>query len=161
MDVITTSGEETQHIGALIGEVLDRPLLICLEGTLGAGKTTFAQGLAVGIGISPDIPVTSPTYALIHEYSHGRLPFYHVDLYRLEGDEEDLENIGFYELLAHGIVAVEWAERLDEATRGDALRISLIRTENDQHRSIHLSATGLRSKEIFSRIQTRLEGVLS
>lgn len=83
--------------------------MVVLEGTLGAGKTTFAQGVALGLGVTED--VTSPTFALVHEY-RGRLPLFHMDLYRL-ASEEEFEQIGGWEYLRRGgVCLIEWADRL-------------------------------------------------
>lgn len=86
--------------------------MVVLEGTLGAGKTTFAQGLIAGLGV--DASVTSPTFSLVHEYQ-GRLPVFHLDLYRL-ASEEEFELIGGWEYFQRGgVVVLEWAERLGVA----------------------------------------------
>jgi len=83
--------------------------VVVLEGTLGAGKTTLAQGLAAGLGVTDD--VTSPTFALVQEYE-GRLPLFHMDLYRLSSEEE-FEQIGGWEYFQrNGVVLIEWADRL-------------------------------------------------
>ena len=83
--------------------------MVILEGNLGAGKTTLAQGLAVGLGVLDE--VTSPTFALIHEY-RGRLPLYHMDLYRL-ASEEEFDLIGGWEYFDRGgVCLIEWADRL-------------------------------------------------
>jgi len=82
-----------------------------LEGTLGAGKTTLAQGLALGLGVTD--PVTSPTFALVHEYG-GRLPLFHMDLYRLSSEDE-FELIGGWEYFQRdGVCLIEWADRLGD-----------------------------------------------
>ena len=75
--------QETRRLGALLGAALGPGDVVALEGDLGAGKTVFAQGMGSGLGVSDAI--TSPTFTLIHEY-RGRVPFYHVDLYRLSGE---------------------------------------------------------------------------
>jgi tRNA threonylcarbamoyladenosine biosynthesis protein TsaE len=83
--------------------------VVVLEGVLGAGKTTFAQGVALGLGVTE--PVTSPTFALVQEYE-GRLPLFHMDLYRLASAEE-FELIGGWEYFSlGGVILLEWAERL-------------------------------------------------
>lgn len=97
-----------------------------LEGTLGAGKTTLAQGLASGLGVADD--VTSPTFALVHEYM-GRLPLYHMDLYRLSSEEE-FELIGGWEYFEKGgVCLIEWADRL-----GTSFPLS--------HWTVHLELSG-------------------
>jgi tRNA threonylcarbamoyladenosine biosynthesis protein TsaE len=86
--------------------------VVVLEGPLGAGKTTLAQGIASGLGVTD--PVTSPTFALVHEYQ-GRLPVFHMDLYRL-GSEEEFDLIGGWEYFSRGgVCLIEWAGRLGEA----------------------------------------------
>jgi tRNA threonylcarbamoyladenosine biosynthesis protein TsaE len=84
--------------------------IILLRGDLGMGKTVFARGLAAGLGVDPD-QVRSPTFTLVNPY-HGRLPVYHIDLYRIE-KPGDLDELGLEEILGgDGVVMVEWAERL-------------------------------------------------
>src|SRR4051794_25057361 len=85
LDVISHSADQTRRLGARLAEWLAPGDVLLLRGDLGAGKTVFAQGVAAGLGI--DEPVTSPTFTLIHEH-HGRVPLYHVDLYRIGGDVE-------------------------------------------------------------------------
>ncbi len=83
--------------------------VLALNGDLGAGKTHFVKGLAAGLGAT--VPVTSPTFTLIHEYEGGRLPLFHFDLYRLE-TEDDVLRIGLDDYLdAGGVLAIEWAEK--------------------------------------------------
>ena len=103
----------TFALGQWLGERLAAGTVVFLLGDLGAGKTTLTKGLGRGLGIAAEID--SPTFTLINEYDSGRLPLYHVDLYRLEGAESDrlfLES--YWEGIEYppGIVAIEWAERL-------------------------------------------------
>jgi tRNA threonylcarbamoyladenosine biosynthesis protein TsaE len=102
----------THHLGRRLGEHARRGDCLLLSGDLGAGKTSLAQGLADGLGIQD--PVTSPTFTLMNEY-HGRLPFFHVDLYRLTARE--IGHMGLAEtwLEPRGVTVIEWPERLDEA----------------------------------------------
>ncbi len=81
---------------------------LMLKGDLGAGKTTFVQGLALGLGIHE--PVTSPTFALVQIYEQGRIPLVHADLYRIS--PEEVWSLGLHEEYAHALIAVEWCERL-------------------------------------------------
>jgi tRNA threonylcarbamoyladenosine biosynthesis protein TsaE len=137
MSAITTaSPAETRSLGASIGSVLVPGQLLCLDGDLGTGKTTFVQGLAAGWG-SPD-RVTSPTFVLVNEYRRpdgSRL--YHVDAYRLSGPAE-AEDLDLDSLLAVGPLVVEWAGRIRPALPDPT---ATIRFEDDggDRRSIHIS----------------------
>lgn len=105
------SAAETQGLAAALAQGLTGGCLIALRGDLGAGKTAFAGGLARGLGTSGQ--VTSPTFTLLHQYEDGRLPFYHFDLYRIDGQES--EELGFEEYFYDSalVCAVEWSERLE------------------------------------------------
>ncbi len=120
--VFSLSEEETLDVGRALARGLSGGELILLEGDLGLGKTVFAKGIAAGLGISAD-DVTSPSFTLVQEYAGGRLPVFHVDLYRLE-DPEEVATIGVEEILAGGgVVVVEWGERLPPYLRRDAIRV--------------------------------------
>ncbi|MEB3237272.1 MAG: tRNA (adenosine(37)-N6)-threonylcarbamoyltransferase complex ATPase subunit type 1 TsaE [Candidatus Sericytochromatia bacterium] len=109
--LMLAGAEETQALGAVLGRVARPGDILWLTGGLGAGKTTLTQGLACGLGVQD--AVTSPTFALVHEYS-GRLALRHIDLYRLE--PEELAPLGPWEWFEDGaVVVVEWPERLGEA----------------------------------------------
>ena len=111
--VVTVSDAETEALGVRLAGTLTAGARVRLYGELGAGKTAFVRGLAQGLGIDPD-EVSSPTFTLVQEY-RGRLPLFHVDLYRLAPGEVD--DLGLDALAADGILAIEWAERMP---RGDA-----------------------------------------
>ncbi|WP_084111827.1 tRNA (adenosine(37)-N6)-threonylcarbamoyltransferase complex ATPase subunit type 1 TsaE [Gloeomargarita lithophora] len=101
----------TVGLGMGLAEILPAGAILLLQGDLGSGKTTLVQGLAQGLGISE--PVTSPTFALIQEYPEGRIPLYHLDLYRLTPEEvQQLHLETYWQEVAPGIVAIEWPERL-------------------------------------------------
>lgn len=120
--VYSLSEEETLDLGRRMAESLKGGELIVLEGDLGMGKTVFARGIAVGLGVSED-EVRSPSFTLVHEYEGGRCPLFHVDLYRLAGGD-DLEGLGLDELTeAGGVVLVEWGEKLPLWYRRDALTV--------------------------------------
>lgn len=133
--------DATANLGALLGRSLPPGSVILLAGNLGSGKTTLVQGLGRELGIIDAI--ASPTFTLINEYSEGRLPLYHLDLYRLASAEVQALNLESYwegQERPLGIVAIEWAERL--AIRPDAyLEIHLTMTANDQ-RQADITAIG-------------------
>ena len=107
-DLLTNSEEETGGVGEALARSLTAGAVVLLYGDLGAGKTAFVRGLARGLG-APEEDVSSPTFTLIQQYA-GRVPLYHVDLYRLEPREAD--DLGLEDLvLGDGVVAIEWAER--------------------------------------------------
>jgi tRNA threonylcarbamoyladenosine biosynthesis protein TsaE len=108
--LLTKTAEETERIGHELGKSLQPPMVFALRGPLGAGKTTFVRGLARGLGIDR---VKSPSFTFINLYE-GRVPLYHVDLYRLEAGEE-LVPLGLLEIFAdeQAAAAVEWAERCE------------------------------------------------
>ena len=104
--------QATQALGQRLGEQLPAGSVLLLKGNLGSGKTTLVQGLGKGLGVAE---IDSPTFTLINEYTHGRLPLYHVDLYRLSPAEADalfLETYWEGVEVEPGIVAIEWSERL-------------------------------------------------
>ena len=108
---ITTSAEgETARVGRDLARTLSPGSVILLSGDLGAGKTAFVRGVAEGLGIDPG-EVSSPTFTLVQEYRGGRLPLFHVDLYRLRSLE--VGDLGLDEIaLAGGVTAIEWPDRL-------------------------------------------------
>ncbi len=112
---MTSAGpEETRALGQLFGKLADAGLVVLLNGDLGAGKTCFAQGVALGLGVSSASPVTSPSYTLLNIH-HGRIPLYHFDLYRLS-QVDDLADLGYDEFAeGEGLTLVEWADRMTDA----------------------------------------------
>lgn len=121
--VFSLSEQETVEFGRSFAQQLRGGELVLLRGALGAGKTVFARGVAIGLDIDPE-EVSSPSYALIHEYRGGRLDVFHIDLYRLEQPEET-ETLGIEDLLdSGGVVLAEWGERLPAYYRRNAVLIS-------------------------------------
>ncbi|MGD9309207.1 MAG: tRNA (adenosine(37)-N6)-threonylcarbamoyltransferase complex ATPase subunit type 1 TsaE [Desulfosarcina sp.] len=147
----TRSYEKTVALGCALGRHLEQATVFLLFGDLGSGKTAFAQGLARGLDVPPSYIVTSPTYTLINEYP-GKLPFYHVDLYRLP-TPVDPDELGLLELFeAGGIVAVEWAQRL-HPTDHPRQRIDLhFSVTGDRSRSIQFFAYGLDASDLLNDI---------
>ncbi|MCF8036503.1 MAG: tRNA (adenosine(37)-N6)-threonylcarbamoyltransferase complex ATPase subunit type 1 TsaE [Desulfobacteraceae bacterium] len=131
--VETKSALDTFNLGRHLGGLLQEPCIIGLSGDLGAGKTVFIQGLARGLGVPENIPVTSPTYTLVNEYP-GRKTLYHVDLYRIE-DPGELSDIGLDEILSgNHLAAVEWAERLPEESLDPDIVIQIEDAGDDNRR---------------------------
>jgi tRNA threonylcarbamoyladenosine biosynthesis protein TsaE len=113
-EFLSRSMEETQQFAARLAGQLDVGHCLALIGPLGAGKTAFVRGLASGLGVPDPRVVSSPTYVLVQEYA-GRMPLFHLDLYRMNHPREELEDLGLDEMLAEGIAAIEWADRAREA----------------------------------------------
>ncbi|MFD1021117.1 tRNA (adenosine(37)-N6)-threonylcarbamoyltransferase complex ATPase subunit type 1 TsaE [Thalassobacillus hwangdonensis] len=133
-EIITTSAEQTMQLASDIGERLEPGDVLTLEGDLGAGKTTFTKGLGAGLGVKRTI--NSPTFTIIKEY-FGRMPLYHMDVYRLEDSDED---IGFDEYFSgDGVVVVEWAQFIEEFLPEERLDIE-ITYKNETERVIKLTA---------------------
>jgi len=110
---LTVQADETRALGIRLGQWARAGDMVACRGALGAGKTTFVQGFAAGLGVGSDDYVRSPTFALVHAY-HGRTPLYHFDSYRLSCCTE-VQDIGFEEYLtARGVVIVEWADKFPE-----------------------------------------------
>lgn len=144
----TDSAEETNQLSFKLGTLVQPGDVLTLEGDLGAGKTTFTQGLAKGLGVKRN--VNSPTFTIMKEYN-GRLPLYHMDVYRLENSDEDL---GFDEYIyGEGVCVVEWAQFIGEHLPDDRLAI-VIRHKGDTAREIELQPVGERyiklCKELLS-----------
>lgn len=147
--VETNSPDETRKLGQRIGASLQAGDCLCLTGTLGAGKTLLAQGIAQGMGITED--VTSPTFTVLQIY-HGRLPVYHYDLYRLRQPEELLD-IGFDEYSGpNGVTLIEWPDKFPEYMPEHALWIE-ITLIGEVERKIALSPCGSRHESLLKELR--------
>lgn len=125
MKLISKSRQQTLKIAADFAKKLVPGQVVGLIGELGAGKTTFVQGMAQGLGIDPEYYVNSPTFTLINEYRGCGTPLIHVDLYRIEKPIEG-ETLGLEEYLASGaIVVVEWIERMPDLEKRMNYRVGL------------------------------------
>lgn len=147
LDIVSHSPEQTRRLARRLASLLAGGETICLEGQLGAGKTTFAQGVGQGLGIEE--PIISPTFTLIREYGPAgdRPPLYHIDFYRLESLEE-IQTLGLDDYFySDGVCVVEWPERaevllpeervwIEMHAIGDAKRSLLIRAEGDRCREL-------------------------
>jgi len=133
LDIHTDSPEQTRRMGVIVGSHMVAPAVIGLIGDLGCGKTLFVQGVARGLAVPEQFPVNSPTYTFINEYP-GRLPLFHVDLYRVT-DPEELIDIGFDDVAgAGGLVVIEWADRLPAELLSPDMAV-YIDMSGDHHRS--------------------------
>lgn len=113
MKIFLKDALATRRLGIILGETLTANSVILLQGDLGTGKTTLVQGIGEGLGINESI--VSPTFTIINEYTQGRFPLYHLDLYRLEASEIVALNLDTYwegVEVSPGIVAIEWAQRM-------------------------------------------------
>ena len=136
--VFSLCEDETFALGRRTGRALRPGSLVVLQGELGAGKTVFARGVAVGLGI-PESDVSSPTFTLVQEYRGGRLPLFHADLYRLEAEAE-IGALGIEDMLqGGGVVLVEWGERLPAHLRRGATTVRFEDLGEDARR-IHVDS---------------------
>jgi len=123
--IVTHSPEETIAAAEKLGALLRAGDMIAYKGGLGAGKTTFTRGIAVGMGLGDN--VTSPTFALVNEYRGDKITLYHFDMYRIES-EDDLESTGFYDYpFEENVAAVEWSENIAEFLPPDTIFITINR----------------------------------
>jgi tRNA threonylcarbamoyladenosine biosynthesis protein TsaE len=135
----TDNPKETKCLGKKIGKLLKAGNVVALVGNLGAGKTVIANGLCEGLGVKEDY-ITSPTYTIINQYD-GRIPVYHIDLYRLK-DSSELYNLGWDEYIyGHGVCMIEWADRAAEMLSEEYLMINMEVTGRNK-RKITLQAKG-------------------
>lgn len=126
--VRTYSPEETIELAKKVGARLHGGDVIAYKGGLGAGKTTFTRGLAIGMGLPDD--VLSPTFTLVNEY-RGALSLFHFDMYRICGSD-DLETTGFYDYMDEcSVIAVEWSENIDGCLPENAITITITRIDDD------------------------------
>lgn len=113
-------------LGKRLGRLLSPGTVLALHGGLGAGKTTFTKGLSTGLGLADE--VHSPTFTLVHEH-RGTNNLYHIDLYRLDGNEDELETIGFEEYLeSDGVTVIEWAEKAQTFLPSERIDIDIVTT---------------------------------
>lgn len=141
MEFITRSPDETRALGGRLADALQGGEVIAFTGDLGAGKTAFVSGMACALGV--DERVTSPTFTIVNEYEGGRLPLFHFDMYRL-GSADELFHIGWEDYLARGgICAVEWSENVDEAIDEDAIRVAIVRGDDENSRVITIEGVEL------------------
>jgi len=144
----TGSAAETQALGRAIGRLLAAGDVVALTGPLGAGKTCFIQGVAQGAGVTDN--VVSPTF-IIHRQHSGRVPFHHIDAYRLCGGDELLDAVGPELFSQAAIVAIEWADRVANALPSERLLVDI--QHADEGRILKLTADGARAGEVLGQLE--------
>ncbi|WP_416807023.1 tRNA (adenosine(37)-N6)-threonylcarbamoyltransferase complex ATPase subunit type 1 TsaE [Bacillus safensis] len=146
----TTKGaDETKRIAAALAKLVMPGDVLTLEGDLGAGKTTFSKGFAEGLGITRI--VNSPTFTIIKEYTDGRLPLYHMDVYRMEDAEEEIGLEEYFE--GEGVCLVEWAHLIEPQLPSSYLKIEMLRTEREEERDLTFDAKGERYETLCKEMK--------
>lgn len=131
----------TRRFGEVIGEHLQRGDVVALVGELGTGKTCLTAGIALGLRVPEVYPITSPTFTLINEYP-GRLPLYHLDVYRLSGTL-DLEEMGYEEYFyGDGVVVIEWAEKIKDLLPPCTLLVEFTYIDDNNRRLVITGEAG-------------------
>lgn len=138
----TKNEDELIALGEKLGDLLEKNDVLILTGELGAGKTTLTKGLAKGLGIHQMIK--SPTYTIVREYE-GRLPLYHLDVYRIEGDADSIDLDEF--LFGSGVTVIEWGHLLGEDLPSDYLELEILK--KDEGRELLFHAYGQRATELL------------
>jgi len=154
LELKSYSPQQTQLLGARLGELVQQRDVVLLTGELGAGKTCLVQGIAHGLGIEEY--AFSPSFVIVREY-HGRLPLYHIDLYRLD-DTSEIADLGLEEYLCRdGISVIEWAEKALELLPQDKLLIRLSYVPGyETQRTISLRSEGQRYSELAKQLKSVL-----
>lgn len=159
LQVNSRSPEQTQLLGRYLGELACKGDLFLLAGALGTGKTCLVQGIARGLGVKEH--AFSPSFVIVREY-HGRLPLYHIDLYRLDRVQE-IANLGLEDYLGgNGVCVIEWADKGLPLLPQDNLHITLRYVPNaEAERTILLKAQGRRYCELLEQLRRRTSSINS
>lgn len=155
LDLVSHSSLHTERLGERLGRAARAGDVLALWGELGAGKTVLARGVAAGLGIDAD-EVTSPTFIILHEHPSGRMPLFHLDLYRLA--QSDLGTTGWEEALeGGGVTVIEWPDRAGDQLPEDRLDVRLEHIAESKRRVV-LEATGPRSRALIEGIRGDVAG---
>ncbi len=146
LEIDSQSPEETHDIGFKIGKKLKPGDIICLNGDLGAGKTTITKAIAEALGIEENI--TSPSFTIVNEY-YGDVNLYHFDVYRID-DIEEMYDIGYEEYFySDGICVIEWSNMIEDILPKERLELNLYNTSDSDSRKIEIKAFGDRYEELI------------
>ncbi len=150
LEILLKNLEETEEFGIKLGSLLKKGDILCLNGDLGAGKTTMTKSIGLGLGVEEYI--TSPTFALINQYS-GRLPVYHFDVYRLENAHE-LYDLGFDDYFyGNGVCVIEWADKIEKMIPKERMVIDIEKGKSDDERILKFSGYGARFQELVKELK--------
>lgn len=151
------SRRATRRLGAALAARLEIGDVVWLEGELGAGKTFFARGLFRALGVPEAVPVTSPTFALLHEHE-GRVPIAHLDLYRLSGVEELVE-LGLFEVMERSVTVIEWGARLRPGIGARGIEVKLARRAAEERgRAATIRGLDARGEALMDGLADSLTG---
>lgn len=147
----THSADETRALAETLGRAALPGDVLCLRGDLGAGKTTWTQGLARGLGVPQSEPVNSPTFTLLSEHRTARVPLFHFDVYRLE-DSRGLYDLAWDEYLDEGgVVVVEWADKIADALPDNRLDIAIV-SDGGEGRALTFTPHGARAEALLEAL---------
>ncbi len=150
MNIELKSLEETEKFGKKLGSLLESGDILCLNGDLGAGKTTLTK--SIGLGLEVDDYITSPTFSLVNIYS-GRLEVYHFDVYRLESIDE-VYDLGFEEYFyGQGVSIIEWAEKIESILPKERVDLNISYGEDGTSRLIEIKGSGQAYKRIIEGLK--------
>ena len=153
LEIVTDSPAQTIRLGRMVGEILSAGAFVALMGSLGAGKTLLTKGIAGGLGVEDAGEVTSPTFVLVNEY-RGRVPVYHIDLYRLESFAE-VEAIGWEEWIdGPGITLVEWADKIEDDLPEERVEVHL-QWAGEEKRRLIFYGRGRKGTQIIEELRQR------
>ncbi|NBI07322.1 tRNA (adenosine(37)-N6)-threonylcarbamoyltransferase complex ATPase subunit type 1 TsaE [Senegalia massiliensis] len=148
--IITESTEQTERLGKLIGSLLNSGDIICLDGDLGAGKTTLTKSIVKGLGV--DEYVTSPTFTIVNEYE-GKVHVNHFDVYRIS-DVDEMYDIGYDEYMdSESVNIIEWSSIIKEILPEDRIEINIERLEKDNKRKFNINSIGERYKDLVEELK--------
>lgn len=158
LDFISHSETQTRRLGGKLGHLVEPGDVIVLNGDLGVGKTRWAQGFGYGVGVPSDEVINSPTYTFINHYA-GRLPFYHIDLYRL-ADTAEADTLALEEYFyGDGVCVVEWGSRASNLLPPDRLEITLYHLADTKRRLVMKALGDGRASDLLNTFKHRAFGI--